>query len=62
MAKKSIKVIITDNGLEEMINLDCENDPDFKNTLAYVLCEVFDAEAVDYAITVFDENEKSETE
>lgn len=55
-------MVITDNGLEEMINLDCENDQDFKNTLAHVLCEVFDAEAVDYTITVFDENEESETD
>ena len=50
---KSIKVVITDNGLEEVINLDPENDPNFADTLGDVLCEVFDVPAVEYSIRCY---------
>ena len=56
---KTVAVIIVDNGLEEIIPVDPEKDPEFEDTLGEVLCEVFDAPAVKYSIEVMDYETKN---
>lgn len=51
---KSVTAIIVDDGLEEVIHLDPENDPEFEDTLGNLLCEIFEAPAVKYHIEVMD--------
>ena len=59
---KTVKVSITDNGLEETFNLDPKTDPNFDDTLGELLCEVFDSPAVKFHIEVLDYTDAEENE
>ena len=52
-----VSVVIKENGLEEVIRLDPENDPEFDDTLAEVLCRLFGCSVVDFTIKGYDAEE-----